>query len=503
MLNLAREHILDLILFFAFLFCVISFFDKALAVGLLALAFLAMVTVFAMRYAGMEDEKIYTVFFLALAVHLAAVLVIYYGQFKPFGGGADYEGYNQIAIELARRFSQWNFSLAGLYTDHFFPVLIGIIYLFTLPGMIVGQLFTVWLAAISIALVYRMVLEIGGTAKAALFAVAVSIFYPSYLYFGSVLLKDTVVIPLVLLGVLLIISMVKRFSWLVFLLFFTVLTGLINLRFYVGYALLLSCLVSWPILSTFALKKRMAYWALMIVLLGLPSYLVGNGYYGSDSFSTFLNPKSITYYREIVYGANSPLNPKPVAVTPVVTPPPNPKPVAKKPPGSVPSAIQPAAEPVPVDTGSTFVLETGFNKGIFTFLKNSFLSFIYSLLGPFPWQFTHARQVVGLAETIPWYILLVVCFCSGYRFIKKKGWGEFFRLHRFSLPLLFFAVLGLGALALFINNYGIIARIRIPMFLCFVCVMFLTFNHEENLFTYWRGRIYRLPFVKGAFGGRQ
>ena len=542
------------IMVLAVLFCVISFFDKALAVGLLFLLFLVIATIFIIRKTGIKDKKLYTVFFIALLIHLGAMLFIYYGHFRPFGGGADFEGYNQTAIEIANRFSQGNFSLAGLYTDHFFPILIGILYIFVLPSMIVGQFFTVWLAVISILLVYVVIIEIGGTKKVAFLASLVISFYPSYLYFGSVLLKDTVVIPLVLLGVFLILKMVKRFSWVKFALFFILLTCLINLRFYIGYALMFSFIFSWPLLSEFDLKKKMIYWAAIIFLLGFSPQILGNGYtgngyYGFDSFHKLLNPEKITYYREVLYSNNPSSNPKSVDPQPVVaqldntkliTIQPNdpqeklldPQLVVAQPDNTKLITIQPndpqeklldpqlvVAQPdntklitiqpnilqeEPKEDNSTFVVKTGFNEGVIAFLGNSFQSFFHALLGPFPWQFNSQRQMVGLAETIPWYVLIIISVYGSIRFIKKKGMLEFLAFYKFSFPLLVFGILALGALSLFINNYGIIARIRIPVFICFICVMFISFNsgienYYEKVPYHWRSWVHRIPFVRSAF----
>src|SRR3989344_16446 len=201
----------------------VSFFDKELFVGLLLILFLTIATFFIMYKTGVKDKTIYIVFLIGLLVHLVVVLFIYYFNFKPFGGGADYDLYHAIAKEISIRFKAGNFSLSGLYADHFFPVLIGVLYMFTLPNVIVGQLFTVWFAAISILLSYLIVIEAGGTRKIAFWVGIIVSIYPSYLYFGSVLLKDTLVIPFALAGVLLVLKMIKDFSWLKFLLFFVIL----------------------------------------------------------------------------------------------------------------------------------------------------------------------------------------------------------------------------------------------------------------------------------------
>jgi hypothetical protein len=331
------------------------------------------------------------------------------------------------------------------------------------------------------------------------------------------LLKDTLVIPFVLAGILLILKMVnpirsqspqttadlfvsqtsngiKDFSWLKLFLFFIILTCLINLRFYVGYALMFTFIFSWPLLSVFDIKKRMIYWLAIIFLLGFSPQMLGNGYYGFNSFKNLLNPERITYYREVVYSSNPPLDSQPTT----------PQPTTPQP--SVPQ--QKPSEQELNGNGSTFVLETGFNGGASSFLKNSFQSFLYSLLGPFPWQFRHQRQIVGLVETIPWYLLVIISIYGSIRFIMKKGFLEFLKYHRFCLPLLLFGLFTLGALSLFINNYGIIARIRIPVFICFISIMFISLNsdiedYSKKLYAkisyYWGRWVHRLPFIKNAF----
>jgi len=100
------------------------------------------------------------------------------------------------------------------------------------------------------------------------------------------------------------------------------------------------------------------------------------------------------------------------------------------------------------------------------------------LLGPFPWQLTQKRQVIGLAETIPWYILIIAFAYGAVRFIKENGILPFLKFYKLSLPLLIFSVFALGALSLFINNYGIIARIRIPAFICLISIMCVMFNER-------------------------
>src|SRR5581483_5769194 len=164
----------------------LSFFDRPLATGLLFLFLISAITLLCLYRANINDRNIYLVFGLGFFIHLGVVLFLYYTGFQPFGGGGDFTLYNSVATQIAERFTHGNFSLAGLYTEHFFPILIGLLYIITMPAMIVGQLFIVWWAAITILLVYLIVLELGGTKKVALGTSLVTGIYPSYLYFCSV-----------------------------------------------------------------------------------------------------------------------------------------------------------------------------------------------------------------------------------------------------------------------------------------------------------------------------
>jgi len=122
--------------------------------------------------------------------------------------------------------------------------------------MFIGQLFGVWLAIISSVLTYFIVIEIGGSKKWAFLTGLIVAIYPSYLFFGSLLLKDTLVIPLLLAGLLLTLKLIKNFSWRNFVFFYIILGFVIHFRFYVGYALLFTFIPCWLLLGKLQLKKK-------------------------------------------------------------------------------------------------------------------------------------------------------------------------------------------------------------------------------------------------------
>jgi hypothetical protein len=421
-----------------------------------------------------------------LLVHLIAVLVIYMG-FRPVGGGADYELYDEVATKLYNRFWTGDFSLGGLFLGHGFSVIISILYILFYPSMILGQFFMLWFFVLSLLFVYMIALEISNSTKIAFWTGFIIIFYPSYLYFGSLLLKDPIIIPAILLALLLAIKMLKNFSWAKFAIFFAALTAVIQLRFYIGYALLLGFLISWFLASNFILGKRIKYGIILFILLGFSPLILGNGYYGFNDLRGFLNFNSITFFREIAYAPVPIKNPAtaPDQTVPDQTVPDQTVPDQTAPDQTAPDQTAPAQtfisnSQIPGGKGSSFAIETGFDKGALYFLKNYSLSFTYAFLGPLPWQFRFRRHIVSLVETIPWYLLVVIFIFSFLKIVKTKGLLKTLKQYKFCSPLLFFSLMSIGALSLFINNYGIIARIRMPVYISLILIMIFIIAENEQ-----------------------
>lgn len=454
---------------------VIFLLDRVLATGLLFFCLLVFSTLLILKKIVVIDKKLYALILVGILVHLFVALFIYYANFNPFSGGSDSDMYHQTAIEISRRFKEGNFSLSGLYLNHYFPVIIGIIYLVILPNQLVGQMFAVWLFIVSIIILYFLISEIGGSAKMRFFAILAVIFYPSYLYFGSTLLKDIIVVPLILSGLLLSVKMYKNFKALQFLSFFITLTGLIHLRFYIGFALMFSFIICWFLISNFNRRNRLIYGIVFIFLLGFSPQILGNGYYGHKSIQGFLSPQRIAFFREIVYAPTSKSISTP---TPALVPAPTPvsalTPASTSVPITIPTSIPTTApvfaEEVPGGKGSSYIIETGFDKGVFSFLKNYSLSFAYAILGPPPWQLKEKRHLFFLLETIPLYFLFSFSIFNIFKKIKKEKLDNFLKIYKFTLPMLVFSLMAFGALSLYINNFGIIARIRIPMLISLLAV---------------------------------
>jgi len=450
----SRKNIIGIISFIIAI-DVISFFDIVLAIGFVFVGFLIAITCLIFSKAKIGSKNIYLLFFIAFLIHLSVVLFIYYSNFQPFGGNyGDYILCQQQAEEIAQRVSQGNFSLGGLSISHYYPVVIGYIYALTLPEMLIGQLFSVWLAAISVILVYLIIIKIEGSKKSAFLIGLITAIYPSYLLFGSLLLKDSLVIPLVLAGLLLTLKLIKNFSWKNFIIFYLTLGVLIHFRFYVAYALLFTFIFCWLLLSKFNFKKKFNYGIVIIFLLGFLPQFFGYGYYGIKTMKNYLTPEKITFYREVAY------SPTPVFLKPSTVAPEN------------------FTEKIFVKIFPKIKKELN-NPGTNSTVKmnNKAQSFTSVALGPFPSQIQSYKQLFILLETFPWYFLLFFIIRGAFVALKRQ---------RIALPLLVFSIISLGVLALFIPNFGIITRIRIPSFIALLCLSSLGFKELKY---------FKIPFL--------
>ena len=450
---------------------IVALFDEALSVGLLLIIFIATITFLALRKVEKRDKILFLLFLVTLFIHLVAVLFIHYAHIQPFGGGSggDYILYQQQAQEIAQRIHRADFSLQGLSIGHYFPVIIGYIYALTLPEMIIGQLFNVWLTGISVILVYLMVREIGGSKNWAFLTGLIVSIYPSYLFYGSLLLKDGFVVLLALSGLMLSLKLIKNFSLRNFIIFFIILTGLIHFRFYIGCVLLFTFIFCWLMLGKLNLKKKLIYGTVIVFLLGFSPQISGYGYYGIyNTIEKYLNPQTITYYRETAYVP-------PVQSSPTEAQPP--------PVQSSPTEAQP---PPPGGMGSSLVIKLEFDNPL-KFVGNYLKSFVYVLLGPLPWQMKYSRHFLALFETIPWYFLL---------FFIIKGIVTSIKSYRTAIPLIIFSLGVFVILALFLNNFGVVTRIRIPAFISLLCLIPLGFTNFKEKIKNSENKNNKIEFVK-------
>lgn len=445
------------------------FFSHELAIGLIFIAFLATVSIFFIDKIKNEKQKniLGALFLTVFLLHILAVLFVYYFNFQPFSGGrGDFIYYNIDAQKISEKLHQGNFSLEGLSSGHYYPVIVGYIYAVTIPKILIGELFNAWLVSLIAVFIYLVVREIGRSEKEGFIIGLIVAVYPSLAFYSSLLLKEAIAILFVAIALLMALKIIKEFSWKKFIIFYLALAGITHFRFYISYALILAFIISWFFLSNMQIRKRAVYGIIMFALIGfLPQISVvggwSSGYFGITNFTSFLNHDTITYYRETVYAPTIP-------ETPQLN--------SEKNDGLKPVLLEKTGTGDGRESSTT--IKTGFENPI-TFIKNTILSFIFSLLGPYPWQLKKLTHLFLLPEIIPWYFILFFIIKGVSENIKKE--------YKSMLPILLFSIFVIGSLSLFMTNFGITTRIRIPAFLALLCLLPFGFKSLNKI---------KIPFLE-------
>lgn len=438
----------------ALVLAIAAFIDKRLFSGIIFIAFLISLAMFLInKLKDKRQAKILSwIFLVSMLIHVLVVFFVFYTNFQPFSGGrGDFTEYNAFAQEISNRVHSGNFAINDLQLGHFYPVIVGYVYAFTTPSMLLGELLNAWLAALSAVFVYLIVKEIGGSEKEGIIIGLITNIYPSLIFFSSLLLKEPLVVLLCAIGLLLTIKIIKNFSFKIALILYAVFIGLTHFRIYISIALVLAFVICWFLFSEFKIKKKLVYGLIIILLIGLLPIISGGeaaglGFFGTDFFKKFLNAESIIYYREVVYA----------------------------PPVKDLTISEEQANKKIENSGnsSSIPIKVGLDNP-YTFVKNSLLSFLAALLGPYPWQMKFGKQLFALPEVIAWYFALVFITIGAVKNFRQK--------HKVILPLILFAIFVLGVQALFINNYGIIVRIRMPAFLALLCLLPLGLKKINNI----------------------
>ncbi|MDD5433083.1 MAG: glycosyltransferase family 39 protein [Candidatus Pacebacteria bacterium] len=390
----------------------------------------------------MKEHKLLSLFLIVFALHIVAVLVMHFNNVSSFfsDGIGDYMIYDKGAAIITEQFSQGNLSIEKvkdlhpeIYLNHFYPVVVTAVYFIFGPNILAGELLNAVFCALISVFVYLIIVELAGEKKWAFLTGLIVGVYPSLVFNGSLLLKDALQVCLTMAALFFAIKIIKNFNIRDFLIFYILLFPLTNLRFYCGYAVMLTFGICWLFFAkSIDIKKRTIYAVIIAMLFGfVPLFSTGHGYFGVDGLKYFLNKDAVTSYRHAIssMGGNS------------------------------------------SGSGSDLGLKTSFDNPI-DFAVSYLTGFIYVSFAPFVWQLKYARHFLALFEMIPWYFMLYFIIRGIVKCIRDKKYQSYI--------LLAFAVIFLMALALFdSSNFGLFMRIRIPAFICLLC--FLPFGVNDNL----------------------
>ena len=381
------------------------------SVAILIVLILTMIFLLIFRQFTEERDFITKVFLAALIVRLAFGLMIEIFDFHDFFGG-DALGYDANGARLVEI---WNGRYIGNDPDSYRAVstsipgwgmnyLAGLVYFIFGRNIFAAQSFCAVFGAATAPMVYFCSKKIYGNirvAKSAAIAIAI---FPSFVIWSSQLLKDGLVIFLLVLAMTMVLQLQEKFNYLALGLLALSLFGILSLRFYIFYMVVIAVAGSFLVGTSNSLQS-VARRTLALVALGLALM-----YFGVTRNYT----ADVKKYGTLERVQASRLD------------------LAR-------SAKSGFGEDLDVSTadGAISVVPIGL---------------LYLIFAPFPWQAANLRQAITIPEVLLWWSLLP--------FLVSGVWYTLKHRLRNAFPVLFFSLTLSIAYSVFQGNVGTAYRQR-------------------------------------------
>ncbi len=412
----------------------LSFFTpEALGAGVIVLIFGLFFTVIFRHY--ITDPSFATkIFLIGLAVRLVFGVLVYAMDWREFfGGDAMTYHFRGLALleywmglippdapELLRATSMAGPGWGMTY-------LTGTLYFIFGDNFLAAQTFCAALGAATAPLAYACAEKIFQNRRVArLTAFGVALF-PSFVIWSGQLMKDGLIIFLLVLSILMVMSLQEKFSYLAVVILVLALGGIITLRFYIFYMVVVAVAGSFIIgvtNSPASLVRRVA----ALVVMGVALTYLGVTSTATSDFERYADLERIQISRDDLAR----------------------------------SAESGFGEDIDVST----------TQGALTALP---IGFIFLMLAPFPWMMTNLRQAITLPEVLLWYAMIPFGVWGIWYSIKHKL--------RAALPILLFSVMLTLVYSIFQGNVGTAYRQRtqIQVFLfMFIAVGWVLYKERKE-----------------------
>ncbi len=410
---------------------VVSFPDGATAS--LAVVILSGVTIAVFRNQIEDKEFITKIFVLALIARLGFGVFIHAFDLRAFFGGDamtyDFFGNRLVEYWMGQASPDEYFTRNAIRTTgpgwgmNYF---VGTIYFALGRNIFAAQSICGVIGAATVPMVYMCAHKIfHNTRVARMSAISIALF-PSFIIWSSQLLKDGLIIFLLVLVMGLILRVQERFSYVTLVGLVLALFGIMSLRFYIFYMVLVAVVGSF-LIGTSSSIASMARRAIALVIIGLGLTYFGVIRTASIDLERFGNLEAVQRSRSDLATAQSGF-----ASDADV------------------STADGAIETIPVGV-------------------------LFLMLAPFPWQVANVRQAITLPDVLLWWAFLPVMI-SGLVYSLRH------RLRR-ALPIIIFSVTLTLAYSIFQGNVGTAYRQRtqIQVFLfMFIAVGWTLFKEKRE-----------------------
>jgi hypothetical protein len=390
--------------------CAVLIFVPSAANAAMIVTIVSLPAIYFFRTASDEKSFLTYLFLAALFLRLAFGTFLELYDLRIFFG-TDALLYDMNGAKLVDYWSgrsPMDFSLTRVtsisYPGWGMTYLTGLIYLIFGRGVFTAQCFCAAVGAMTPGLVYLVSIEVFENKRVGRLSSIMVAVFPAFVVWSSQLLKDGLIISLLVLCMLFVLKLQKKFSITFVVLLVLSLFGILSLRFYIFYMVIVAVAGSLFIGGSKSNRNILSRVAVLILVgVGL-TYIGATRNAGSDL-------GDVTDLSRVQRTRND---------------------LAK-------SAESGFGEDIDVSTSA----------GALQALP---LGFIFLMFAPFPWAISSFRQAITVPEIIVWWFL-----------IPLAGWGYWWSFrHRLrnALPILIFTFMLTVAYSIYQGNVGTAYRQR-------------------------------------------
>lgn len=404
-----------------------------IAVALTVTAVLSTLSLFIFRHYCDDQLTITKVFLIALFCRLIFGSLVQVFDLREFFGG-DSITYDFLGNRLMEYWSGHSFpndfqtrkalsvSGAGWGMHHF----VAAIYFVLGRNVLAAQSVCAVIGASTAPMVYLCAQKVFENRRVAVLSAYAIALFPSFIIWSSQLMKDGLIIFLLVLCMTMILELQEKFSYLAAIILVLSLFGVMSLRFYIFYMVLVAVAGSF-LIGTSSSFKSILRRSLSLLVIGLGLTYFGVIRTASTDLGRYGNLEAVQRSRlDLATSASSGFG---------------------------------ADLDVSTADGAIVTVPIGLT---------------YLMLAPFPWQMANIRQSLTLPEVLVWWSLIPLVI-SGFWYSIRYRWRK-------SLPILIFTITLAVAYSIFQGNVGTAYRQRtqIQVFLMIFAAVGWTIYQEKR-----------------------
>jgi hypothetical protein len=382
------------------------------AISVLLTSFCSFVAIYIIRFYAPEDKDYLTnIFLCALLARLGFGFFVNYFNLHNFFG-PDIFTYDLLALRLTE---VWHGT--AVMTDEFtrravsasevgwgMTYLTGAIYYIAGRSILVAQSFCAVIGAATAPMIYFCAQKIFQNQRVAKTSALAAAFFPSFIIWSSLLLKDGLIIFLLVLTMTMVLQLQKKFSLSTLAILIFSLFGIISLRFYIFYMLAAAVAGSF-VIGLGGSVQSMTRNLIAVLVVGLSLTYLGVIRNATTEMSKFGSLEAVQRSRQ--WAASS--------------------------------------------------SESGFNENVDVSTTEGAIAalpvgFTYLMLAPFPWQVSNFRQAITLPEVFLWWSLIPLIIFGIWYTLKNRL--------REAIPILLFSLMLSLVYSIFQGNVGTAYRQR-------------------------------------------